>query len=62
MTATERAYGRTPINQAKANAENALRALEFVPRAYSDLVPHPLDVVANELRQTIRFLTLETEH
>lgn len=43
--------GRTPLEQALANLDNALRVLAMAPRGDAGgLCPHPLDVVAAELR------------
>lgn len=53
---------RSPLQQAKANAENALRALDMAPRAPCDLCPHPADIVRAELLNTLRYLALAVYH
>lgn len=55
---TMRGIERTPLQQARANAENALRALELAPRGDSAFCPHPLDIVAAELRNTLLYLAI----
>lgn len=50
-----RGLQRTPLEQVEANLANALRALELAPRAPSDLCPHPLDIVAAEIRNAQRY-------
>lgn len=50
-----RGLQRTPLEQVAANLENALRALAMAPRAPSDLCPHPLDIVAAEIRNAQRY-------
>jgi hypothetical protein len=53
---TLEAFGRTPIEQATASLQAALRALDMVTRTPSDLCPHPLDTVRAEINQAIRDL------
>ena len=49
---------RDAREQSVASIENAMRVLAMVPRADCALCPHPLDTVAAELRQTLRYLAL----
>ncbi len=50
---------RSPVQQARVNAENALRVLEMVPRVECGLVPHPLDVAKAEMRNILLYLAVD---
>lgn len=64
MTAVDskvmRGISRTPVEQALANLENALRALALTPRGESDYCPHPLDIVRSEINNAKRYLAIES--
>ena len=58
MTANSMLYGfdRSPAEQASENLRQALRVLELIPMAASDLTPHPLVVVRAEIENARRYL------
>ena len=60
-TAMNRALGeldRTAAGQAAENLAQALRVLDLVPLADSQLIPHPVLVVRAEIENARRYLSL----
>lgn len=53
-----RGLARSPAQQALVNTREAMRAAEMLPRAQSDLIPHPHDLLMAELRNVERYLML----
>jgi hypothetical protein len=56
-----RGLDRSPLTQALANLENALRAAALVTATDNGMVPHPLDVVRAEIRNAQMYLKLVVE-
>lgn len=51
-------FGRTPVDLVSENLLQALRVLELVPVATTDLTPHPIAVVRAEIMNAKRHLGL----
>ena len=47
---------RSPVDQARHNLAQALRALELAPASASELCPHPLIIVRAEIANAMRYL------
>jgi len=53
--------GRTPLQQAKVNLEQALRVADMVKEQDSGLIPSPLTVLLAELRNARMYMELVKE-
>lgn len=57
-----RGLDRSALEQASVNLKEALRGLELLPYAHTELVPHPLIVARSEIENARRYLRLLEPH
>jgi hypothetical protein len=49
-------FNRSPVDQVLENLRQALRVLDLVPSAQTELTPHPLVIVRAEIENARRYL------